>query len=117
MNYSTQKNKGSEAFNAFLQRLDPVFYGKLIRIADPYEKIRFGLAHSYLMDGDVDINIERSGYHGIEYDPNTVRYVFWVGTYFDEFRAAVTNYIRRLNAGTEDLEKFENCMKDKPDLI
>ncbi len=113
----SQKRKSGEAFNAFLSRLDPVHYGNLIKIADPYGKIRCGLAHSYLIDGDTEINIGRRGYHGINYDQSTQKYVFWVGTYFDEFRAAVTSYIKGLESGSEDLNKFEDCMRDRPELV
>lgn len=109
--------KGREAFNGFLRRFDPTYYSNLIRSADPYGKIRCGLAHAYLIDGDAEINVGRKGYHGIEFDSTTKKYVIWVGTYFDEFRNAVTNYIKGLEAGTEDLKKFEDCMRDGPELI
>lgn len=109
--------KGREAFNAFLRRFDPNYYPHLIKTADPYGRIRIGLANSYLTDGDVDIDIGRKGYHGIDFDPTVKKYIFWIGTYFDEFRDAVTNYIKGLDAGTEDLKKFEDCMKDGPELV
>jgi hypothetical protein len=109
--------KGREAFNAFLKRLDSNYYPNLIKNADPYGKIRSGLANSYLINGDLDINTGRKGYHGIDFDPATKKYVFWIGTYFDEFKTAVTNYIKGLEAGTEDLKKFEDCMKDGPELV
>jgi hypothetical protein len=112
--------RGKEAFNAFLERLDSVYYGGLITSnVDLYGEVRCGLAHAYLIDskGDAEINLGFGGLHGIDYDKSTQQYVFWVRTYFDEFKAAVNNYVNGLNSGKESLYDLEDSLNGRPELI
>ena len=57
------------------------------------------------------------GLHGIEVDSSTNSYIFWVRIYFKEFQDAVNNYISGLYAGTESVQKLEDCLKDRPELV
>ena len=45
------------------------------------------------------------------------KYIFWVRTYFDEFKAAVNRYINGLENGTENLQNLEDSLNDKPELL
>ncbi len=112
--------RGKEPFNAFLERIDPVYYGGLINSnVDLYGEVRCGLAHAYLIDstGDAVIDLGFKGLHGIDYDQTTKKYVFWVRPYFDEFKAAVNNYINGLETGKESLKELEDSLDGKPELI
>jgi hypothetical protein len=43
--------RSEEAFNTFIKRLDPVYYGKLLNSkVDLYGEVRCGLAHAYMID-------------------------------------------------------------------
>jgi hypothetical protein len=115
-----EHSKGRIAFNAFLERLDPVYYGNLIRSGiELYEEVRCGLAHAYLIEssGNARIDMGNAGLHGIDYDKTNNRYVFWVRTYFDEFKAAVNKYINGLENGTENLQVLEDSLNDRPELV
>ena len=114
------RNNNKNAFNAFLRRLDSNYYGILIdNDVDFYRDIRCGLAHSYLIEvkGNAGVTTDYGGLHGIEYDQVSKNYTFWIRTYFDEFKSAINRYINGLNAGTENLNKLEDSLNGRPELI
>jgi hypothetical protein len=113
------ESKSKKAFNAFLERLDPAYYKYLMTKIDLYDEVRCGLAHSYLIEGKGNAAIDTGykGLHGIEYYDISKRYIFWVRTYFDEFKFAVNNYINGLETGKEDLQKLEDSLNGRPELI
>src|SRR5215212_9232965 len=114
------RNKNKESFNAFLRRLDPKYYGRLIdNQVNFYREVRCGLAHAYLIEakGDAVINAGYVGLHGIEYHKESERYTFWIRTYFDEFKNAVNHYINGLDEGTENLQKLEDSLHGRTELI
>jgi hypothetical protein len=84
-----------------------------------YYGIRCGLAHAYLVEGGIsaNINIGDPNHHGIEYDVEKEKYIFWVRAYFREFKKAVNCYIKGLEEGTESLEYLERALRSRPDLI
>jgi hypothetical protein len=111
---------GRNAFNAFLERLDRVYYGNLIGSGvELYKEVRCGLAHAYLIEtsGNAGIDMGNAGLHGIDYDKTNNKYVFWVRTYFDEFKAAVNKYINGLESGTENLQSLEDSLNNRPELV
>jgi hypothetical protein len=114
------ESKSAMAFNAFLKRLDSGYYANLMNnpAVDLYGEVRCGLAHSYLIEGkgDAVINTGYRGLHGIEYDQTSKKYIFWVRTYFDEFKNAVNNYINGLETGKEKLRKLEDSLNGRPEL-
>jgi hypothetical protein len=61
-------------FEAFLIRLDRSYYEGLLQTVDIYRKIRCGLAHAYMIDGNAKIDMGNIGCHGIEY--NQTRDIF-----------------------------------------
>jgi hypothetical protein len=67
--------------------------------------------------GNARIDMGNAGLHGIDYDKPINRYVFWVRTYFDEFKAAVNKYINGLANGTENLRVLEDSLNDRPELV
>jgi hypothetical protein len=69
-----------------------------------YTEVRCGLAHAYLIEtsGNARIDMGIVGLHGIDYDTSK-KYIFWVRTYFDEFKAAVNKYMNGIENGTENL--------------
>ncbi|MEP6576429.1 MAG: hypothetical protein ABJB85_08390 [Nitrososphaerota archaeon] len=72
---------GRTGFNAFLERLDRVYYGNLIGSGiQLYEEVRCGLAHEYLIEtsGNARIDMGNAGLHGIDYDKTSKKYIFWV---------------------------------------
>jgi hypothetical protein len=113
-------SRGKIAFNAFLERLDRAYYGNLIGGGiELYKEVRCGLAHAYLIEtsGNARIDMGNAGLHGIDYDKTSNKYVFWVRTYFDEFKAAVNKYINGLESGTENLQNLEDSLNDRPELV
>ena len=112
-----QTRKSGDAFDAFLEKLEPTYYGNLKKTHNIYGDIRCGLAHAYLIDGSARIDTGIVGLHGIEVDSSTNSYIFWVRIYFKEFQDVVNNYISGLYAGTESLQKLEDCLKDRPELV
>lgn len=86
---------------------------------DLYGEIRCGLAHSYLIEssGDAEINTGYNGLHGVDYDLTTKKYVFWVRTYFDEFKCAVNHYINGLYSSAESLTYLEDSLNNRTELI
>jgi len=116
---SDQKS-GAKAFNAFLKRLDCKYYGNLLNCdVNLYGEVRCGLAHAYLIEGKGDsvINTGYDGIHGIDYDQTSMKYIFWIRTYFDEFKYAVNHYIDGLDTGNENLQKLEDSLDGRPELI
>jgi hypothetical protein len=112
--------RSQEAFDTFLRRMDPTHYGKLLQGGvNLYNEVRCGLAHAYLIDakGDVDINAGYSGLHGIDYDQAKKKYIFWIRTYFDEFKNAVNQYINGLEDGTENVRYLEDSLNGRAELI
>ena len=72
-----ETRSGREAFDAFIKRLDSVYYGKLQNSkVDLYGEVRCGLAHAYLIDASCDARIDTGykGFHGIEYHQSTKGY-------------------------------------------
>ena len=113
-------SRGRIGFNAFLERLDRVYYENLIVSGvDLYKEVRCGLAQEYLVEssGNARIDMGNAGLHGIDYDKTTKKYVFWVRTYFDEFKGAVNRYINGLENGTENLQTLEDSLNERPELI
>ena len=103
-------SRGRTGFNAFLERLDRVYYGNLISSGvELYNEVRCGLAHAYLIEtsGNARIDMGNAGLHGIDYDKTSKKYIFWVRTYFDEFKAAVNRYINGLENGTKNLQNLD----------
>ena len=86
-------------------------------MVDVYHDIRCGLAHAYMIDSNAKIDMGNIGCHGIEYNQTDIRYVFWVRTYFDEFKKAVNCYIDGLERGKENLNSLEKALKARPELI
>ncbi len=114
------RTSSRKAFNAFLRRLDPVYYGTLLKNnVNLYGEVRCGLAHAYLIEvnGNAEINTGYKGLHGIEYDQTSKNYIFWTRTYFDEFKSAVNRYINGLETGKENLQKMEDSLNGRPELI
>lgn len=113
-------NRSKYAFNEFIKRFDKLHYeGLLNNHVDLYGDIRCGLAHSYLIEskGDAEINTGYKVVHGIEYNPKTRKYIFWVRSYFDEFKSAVNKYINGLELGTESLKNLEDSLNNRPELV
>jgi hypothetical protein len=115
----SESKRSGEAFNSFLTRLDEAYYKDLLTQVNLYHEVRCGLAHSYLIEGkgNAVINTSFEGLHGIDFDNTTKQYIFWVRTYFDEFKNAVNNYINGLETGKEDLQKLEDSLNSRPELI
>lgn len=116
----SDQSSSAKAFNAFLKRLDRKYYGSLLTCnVNLYGEVRCGLAHAYLVEGKGDsvINTGYSGLHGIDYDQTSMKYTFWVRTYFDEFKNAVNHYINGLDAGDENLQKLEDSLNSRPELV
>jgi hypothetical protein len=67
--------------------------------------------------GDARIDIGNVGLHGIEYDNTSKKYIFWVRTYFDEFKAAVTRYVNGLESGVENVQDLQDTLNGRPELI
>jgi hypothetical protein len=113
------ESHGKTAFYAFLERMDSAYYGHLINSGVKlYKEVRCGLAHAYLIEasGDARIDMGDIGLHGIEYDNTSKKYVFWVRTYFDEFKAAVTKYVNGLESGLENVHDLEDSLDGRPEL-
>ena len=90
-------------FNAFLDRLDPTHYPNLrMNGVNIYRDIRCGLAHSYLIEKNANIDAVTDGEHGIVFDIGNKMYSFYVKTYFEEFKCAVNKYMRDLSQGIEN---------------
>jgi len=120
-----EKREPSEKpFNEFLYKLDGTYYRDLSGRLDKqglsiYSNIRCGLAHAYLIEGgkSATIDIGSKGQHGIEYDFEKSKYIFWVRAYFKEFKNAVNSYIIGLEEGTEDFAKLAKALKKRPELV
>ena len=70
---------GKTTFNAFLDRLDPTYYPKLRDRANIYRDIRCGLAHSYLIAKNANIDaVTDTAEHGIVFDAKNNWYSFYV---------------------------------------
>jgi hypothetical protein len=84
---------------------------------DLYKEVRCGLAHAYLIEtsGNARIDMGNAELHDIDYDKTSKKYIFWVRTYFDEFKAAVNRYINGLENGTENLQSLEHSLNDRPE--
>lgn len=57
------------------------------------------------------------GSHGITFDSASDNYIFYVRTYFEEFKRAVNNYIANLENGTESVSLLETALANRPELI
>jgi hypothetical protein len=93
-----------------------LYYGNLIGGGiELYKEVRCGLAHADLIEtsGNARIDMGNAGLHGIDYDKTSNKYVFWVRTYFDEFKAAVNKYINGLESGAEYLQSLEDSLNDR----
>jgi hypothetical protein len=115
-----QNRKSRDSFEGFLyEYLDPNYYAQLEKEgADIYKDVRCGLAHAYLIERKTSsIDALHDGNHGIDYDPTSNRYTFYVKTYFIEFKSGVNKYIRGLEDGTENIDLLEQCLIGKPMLI
>jgi len=111
-------SRGRIGFNAFLERLDRVYYRNLIGSdVDLYKEVGCGLAHAYLIETSGNARMGNAELHGIDYDKTSKKYIFWVRTYFDEFKAAVNRYINGLENGTENLQSLEDSLNDRPELV
>lgn len=105
-------------FDAFLERMGSSYKKLLGELGgDVYWKVRCGLAHSYLIEGDAMINFGE-GKSGIEYDPESKTFTFNIQTYFEDFERAVDKYISDLLENKECLlEHFEQAFLGKPILV
>jgi hypothetical protein len=85
---------------------------------DFYGELRCDPAYSYLIEGkgDAVINTGYRGLNGIEYDQTSKKYIFWIRTYFDEFKNAINSHINRLETGKENLQKLEDSLNGRPEL-
>ena len=104
----------------YTERFERLYYGNLIGSGtDLYKEVRCGLAHAYLIEtsGNARIDMGNAGLHGIDYDKTSKKYIFWVRTSFDEFKAAVNRYINGLENETENLQSFEDSLNDRPELV
>lgn len=114
-----QNGMSRSSFEAFLDHLDHQYYPRLkAQGIDIYKDIRCGLAHAYLIEGKTSsIDTIFNGNHGIDYDPASNQYRFFVRTYFMEFKAGVNNYIHGLETETESVDLLEQCLNGRPMLI
>ena len=115
-----------KCFNEFFKRLGPR-YEYLINYNhnkhdcikcdhNIYNEIRYGLVHTYMIDGNAKIVIEGNDDCGILYDSTTKTYIFIVNKYFEGFKIAVNNFIYGLESGNEDFSKFKDVIESKPML-
>ena len=113
----TAKNEGPKCFNAFFDRLGQPYVEVRNNQNKIYNKVRCGLAHSYLVEGISVIDMKSGLLCGIEHNESTSQYVFHICTYFEHFKNAVNDYIRGLENGTEKLSSMEKALKNKPELV
>jgi len=119
---------GDACFTAFFERLGNCYQAlindpNLVRMNqgggkshEVYWRIRGGLAHSYLIESNSVINLGR-GSCGVEYDQSRGKYTFNILSYFDDFKNAIDKFLIELESGKADWSKFENAIKNKPELI
>ena len=63
------------------------------------------------------IDALNDGSHGISFDSISDSYTFYVRTYLEEFKIAVTNYIVNLEKGIESVSLLETALLNRPELI
>ncbi len=80
-------------YEAFLSKLGKDYEELLSQGVPLYQDIRCGLVHSYAIEARAEIRME-SGNCGISYENG--KYVFFILTYFDDFKKAVEQYLSDL---------------------
>jgi hypothetical protein len=110
------QNKSQKSFEAFLVELDKSYYEPIK--SQIYRDVRCGLAHAYMIENRSSaIDALNEGPHGISFDSVSDSYTFYVRTYFEEFKKAVTSYLVNLENGTESVSLLETALLNRPELL
>jgi len=97
--------KNIECFNTFFRKLGRNYKDLLDKHGNIYGKIRNGIVHGYLIEGNSKVVIEGEDC-GIAFDDKTGVFTFYVGKYLEDLKFAVNQYIYELKT---DLDKFNNA--------
>jgi hypothetical protein len=110
------QNKSQKSFEAFLVESDKS-YCEPIK-SQIYRDVRCGLAHAYMIENrSSTIDALNVGPHGISFDSASDSYTFYVRTYFEESKKAVTNYLVNPENGTESVSLLEAALLNRPELL
>jgi hypothetical protein len=109
--------KDKECFERFFCELGPK-YKEVLNDSNTsiYGRIRSGLAHSYLVKGNVRILIE-GGDCGIEFQIETNIYTIYVRRYLEDFKIAVNKFVAEIGFDIKKFNDAKKVVKDEFQLI
>ena len=85
------KEQSKQCYESFFRRLGRCYANLLDEGVQVYGEVRCGLIHAYTIGGTLAIVNMGTGQCGIQYDMG--KYTFNIGTYFEDFKTAVDEYI------------------------